>query len=115
MATYKLGKLKFNLSKAGLAFRWGDGEIRRFPFGLKSAQGEDVADGLDQLDDVYDGAQDGQVYDDYAGDEADDYGYDGGSDAGGDASYTYEDDDGYDPYSDRRPDPEPLFERDPWD
>ncbi|RRF88637.1 MAG: hypothetical protein DUD33_10800 [Coriobacteriaceae bacterium] len=26
-----------------------------------------------------------------------------------------EDDDGYDPYSDRRPSPEPLFERDPWD
>lgn len=26
-----------------------------------------------------------------------------------------EDDDGYDPYSDRRPHPEPLFERDPWD
>ena len=26
----------------------------------------------------------------------------------------HEDDDGYDPYSDRRPDPEPLFERDPW-
>ena len=25
-----------------------------------------------------------------------------------------EDDDGYDPYSDRRPDPEPLFEEDPW-
>lgn len=25
-----------------------------------------------------------------------------------------EDDDGYDPYSDRRPDPEPMFERDPW-
>lgn len=25
-----------------------------------------------------------------------------------------EDDDGYDPYSDRRPDPEPLFEADPW-
>ena len=25
-----------------------------------------------------------------------------------------EDDDGYDPYSDRRPLPEPLFERDPW-
>ena len=25
-----------------------------------------------------------------------------------------EDDDGYDPWSDRRPDPEPLFERDPW-
>ena len=25
-----------------------------------------------------------------------------------------EDDDGYDPYSDRRPKSEPLFERDPW-
>lgn len=25
-----------------------------------------------------------------------------------------EDDDGYDPYSDRKPTPEPLFERDPW-
>ena len=25
-----------------------------------------------------------------------------------------EDDDGYDPYSDRRPEPEPPFERDPW-
>ena len=26
-----------------------------------------------------------------------------------------EDDDGYDPWSDRGPGPEPLFERDPWD
>ena len=25
-----------------------------------------------------------------------------------------EDEEGYDPYSDRRPEPEPLFERDPW-
>ena len=25
-----------------------------------------------------------------------------------------EDDDGYDPWSDRPPNPEPLFERDPW-
>lgn len=25
-----------------------------------------------------------------------------------------EDDDGYDPYSDRRPATEPLFEQDPW-
>lgn len=25
-----------------------------------------------------------------------------------------EDDDGYDPYSDRPPTPEPLFEADPW-
>ena len=27
----------------------------------------------------------------------------------------HEDDDGYNPYSDRQPHPEPLFERDPWD
>jgi hypothetical protein len=26
-----------------------------------------------------------------------------------------EDDDGYDPFSDRPPAPEPLFEQDPWD
>ncbi len=25
-----------------------------------------------------------------------------------------EDDDGYDPWSDRRPEPEPLWEEDPW-
>ena len=99
MATYKLGKLKLNLSKAGVAFRWGDGEIRRFPFGLKSTQDTDVADGLDQYDDAYnDGAQ-GQSYDGYAGDDAGDYDYGDGSDAGGDASYTYDEsgyaDDGY--------------------
>lgn len=29
MATHKIGKLKFNFSKDGLAFRFGDGEIRR--------------------------------------------------------------------------------------
>jgi len=39
MATHKIWKLKFNISKAGLAFRWGDGEIQRFPFGLKSGEG----------------------------------------------------------------------------
>ena len=27
---------------------------------------------------------------------------------------TNEDDDGYDPYSDRPAEPDPLFERDPW-
>ncbi|MBP3652749.1 MAG: hypothetical protein J6J78_06720 [Clostridia bacterium] len=36
MATHKLGKLKFNLSKDGLAFRFGDGEIRRLGFGKKA-------------------------------------------------------------------------------
>lgn len=39
------------------------------------------------------------------------------SDAGIDKAFLRaenEDDDGYDPYSDRRPASEPLFERDPW-
>lgn len=39
------------------------------------------------------------------------------SDAGIDKAFLRaenEDDDGYDPYSDRRPATEPLFERDPW-
>lgn len=39
------------------------------------------------------------------------------SDAGIDKAFLRaenEDDDGYDPYSDRRPAKEPLFERDPW-
>ena len=31
MATYKLGKLKVNLSKAGFAFRWGDVRSGVFP------------------------------------------------------------------------------------
>lgn len=33
MATHKIGKLKFNLSRQGFAFRLGEGEIRRIPFG----------------------------------------------------------------------------------
>ena len=104
MATYKIGKLKLNLSKAGFAFRWGDGEIRRFPFGFKSTQGEDVADGLDQYDEAYydDASEDGYDYadEDGAGDDYasyDDGAYDEGdyadADAGaGDyADYDYDD------------------------
>ena len=93
MATYKLGKLKFNISKAGLAFRWGDGEIRRFPFGLGSARQDDVADGLDQYDEAYDGAAQDQDYD-YAADDDPQGGYDGYDDGyTDDDSYAY--DDGY--------------------
>ena len=33
MATKQFGKLKLHLSKRGFAFKWGDGEIRRFAFG----------------------------------------------------------------------------------
>lgn len=36
-------------------------------------------------------------------------------DAGSYTRAPNEDDDGYDPYSDRPPIPEPLFEEDPWD
>ena len=34
--------------------------------------------------------------------------------ASGPLSRAENEDDGYDPYSDRLPEPEPLFERDPW-
>ncbi len=33
MATHAIGKLKFNLSNGELAFRFGDGEIRRISLG----------------------------------------------------------------------------------
>ncbi|NLD58993.1 MAG: hypothetical protein GX647_05005 [Clostridiales bacterium] len=74
MATHKIWKLKFNISKAGLAFRWGDGEIQRFPFGLKSGEGVDVAEGMDEENAVYpdDGADDeyGRYDDGYAGEDS---------------------------------------------
>lgn len=114
MATYKIGKLKFNVSKAGFAFRWGDGKIQRFPFGLKADEDADVAEGLDSYgaEEYYDDAQadygyddgqgeDGYNYDDAAGDDAygDDYGYDDGhydDEYGQDGDYA---DDGYDGYA----------------
>ena len=39
MATHAIGKLKFNLSKQGLAYRWGEGEIHRL-FARKPKAGD---------------------------------------------------------------------------
>ena len=107
MATHAIGKLKFNLSKQGLAYRWGEGEIHRL-FARKPKagdadneenyagyEGEDYdTDYADDnyadpgYDDNYDA--DGQ---DYADDPGFDDGYDDGYDDNGDG---YDDDPGYD-------------------
>ncbi len=98
MATHGIGKLKFNLSKQGLAWRFGDGETHRL-FGR--AKGEDdggeyeenmTPDGdLDYQDD-YDAGDGGYSDDDYQDDR--DSGYDGGDSDYDDGDYA--DDDRYD-------------------
>ena len=40
MATHKLGKLKINTSKEGLAFRVGEGKIHRLSLGKKARDAE---------------------------------------------------------------------------
>ena len=100
MATLKLGKFKIGVSKSGIAFRAGDGEVKRFPFGLDFGHGASEADEeferYDQDGAAYDqgDAQDYQDYDDApssADAYADDYAYDEGD--YGDQGY---DDQGYD-------------------
>jgi len=115
MATHKLGKLKFNLSKQGLAYKWGDGEVHRLNFGKKQPSTENEYDNYEEYaeDEVYSdvGFDDEQAYDEqayageydeayedeadgygagYAGDYADDPGYDDGYDDG------YADEEAYD-------------------
>lgn len=107
MATHAIGKFKFNLSKQGLAYRWGDGEIHRLFAGKSDAadvdneenytgyEGDEYVDdgyadpGYD--DDYEDGADEG--YDD---DPGFDDGYDDGYDDDGYADDGYDDDPGYD-------------------
>ena len=118
MATHALGKLKFNLSGDGLAFRWGDGEVHRIG-GKKDTSAQDqYEDEYSQYDDAgeeYEGYDDRgaddyadedyreyEEYDDRANDAGDDDGYyeDDGRDPGYDDDYR---DDGYDDrdYDDR--------------
>ena len=86
MATHTLGKLKFNLSKQGLAYRWGDGQVRRL-FGRKKVKAN--SDNTDEYNDI-DGAE---AYDDPGFDDAQDYADDPGYDDGyADDDYA---DDGY--------------------
>ena len=93
MATTKIGKLKFNLSKQGLAYRWGDGEIHRL-FAKKP-----TADELDNEENYtgYEGDEsyDDPGYDDGYADEDQDYADDPGFDDGY-ADDGYDDGEGYD-------------------
>ncbi len=124
MATHAIGKLKFNLSDQGLAFRWGDGTVHRLFQGKNRSADDEIEnmqpegenayqDDFDALDDAreddgrdYDGADyddGGRDYDD--GDYEDD-GYDDRYDDGDYADDGYDDgryDDGYDDgrYDDR--------------
>ena len=102
MATHAIGKLKYNFSKQGLAFRWGDGEVHRLFQGKDKQSGDDdfimedapEADGGYQDD--YDAGDEG--YADGSYDDARDDGYDGpddGYDERRDGGYD-EGDDGYD-------------------
>jgi len=72
MATKQIGKLKYNISKRGIAYKWGDGEIHRFAFQQPREEPEEdyaqqpyADDGYDQpYDDGY--AQDGYYEEEYA-------------------------------------------------
>lgn len=88
MATHKIGKLKFNLSRQGLACRWGDGAIRRFAFGKSGESDEQRPDYVEDAENPYD--EDG-YFDDRAADDsdyrADDYDDGGGYDENGEGGY----------------------------
>ena len=108
MATHKLGKLKINTSKEGLAFRFGDGKIHRLGLGKRAKdaepdyneeeyvggedyEGEDYAPEEDFAPNGYTGrfAQSAGRNDDYADDYAD------GGYADDDEFDGYANDDGY--------------------
>ena len=101
MAMHKLGKLKFKVSGDGLAFRFGEGDIRRLSFGRKknAEEGEDY--NQDAFEDVEGYDSEGYDYEEgadqggYADDYADDYN-DGYSRRDYDEDY----DDQYDDYQD---------------
>lgn len=82
MATKQIGKLKYNISKRGIAYKWGDGEIHRFAFQQPREEPEEAYEndqpydeGYDQpysdgYDQPYDDAQDGYgEYDEYNNEE----------------------------------------------
>ena len=68
MATHKIGKLKFNLSKHGFAYRWGEGDIKRLAFGKGTESGDDRADSGAP---TYPYDEDGGYYDDPRADDSD--------------------------------------------
>jgi len=91
MATHKIGNFKFNLSRQGFAYKVGDGEIHRIPFGRQNAE-----------DEYDEGAYD-QEYMQDDGYDRPDYDYDDRYDSGYDEYDDYDDgyaDEGADPYDD---------------
>ena len=63
MATRKIGKLKFNLSRDGFAFKWGDSQVRRIYFPQFGRAEEDEYDERGPVG-GYDDAPDDDRYDD---------------------------------------------------
>lgn len=75
MATKQIGKLKYNISRRGIAYKWGDGEIHRFAFQRPQEEPEDTYEPEQGYDEGYD--QDG--YDEgYGRQPYEEYGYDNG-------------------------------------
>ena len=103
MATHKLGKLKFNWSKNGLAFRFGEGKIHRIGLGKKQGEADDSE--LLYEGEYMDAEEQEYTQDEYTQEEYEAEGYSGrfAQPSGGVA---YEDDyedgyeDGYDEYDD---------------
>ena len=100
MATHKIGKLKFNLSRHGFAYRWGEGDIKRIAFGKDDSAGEGReaydASGYPYGEDPY-----GDTRADDSDYRADDYAPDEGYEPEGAQDGYYEDEDGY--YRDGEP------------
>ena len=95
MATHGIGKLKFNLSKQGLAWRFGDGETHRL-FGRAKGEGDgsEYEENMTSEDepgyqDDYDAQDEGYADDGYQDEDDRDSGYEDGD---YDADYA---DDGY--------------------
>lgn len=129
MATHKIGKLKFNLSKQGLAYKWGEGDVRRFNFGKKAPSTENEYDNYEEYpedgyEDVgFDGADD-QSYADYdedyeaqPGDYDDGYGDDGYTGDEYDSGYAEEDyaDGDYGQHYDESDYDDPAYDDQPYD
>ncbi len=85
MATHKIGNFKFNLSSRGFAYRMGEGEIHRIPFGKTKEE---------EYEEDYNYAQDNADYDDrnYS---RDDYGSDRNYSRGRDYEDDYDERDDY--------------------
>ena len=101
MATHKLGKLKFNWSENGLAFRFGEGKIHRIGLGKKNGAGA-ADDELLYEGEYMDAEEQEYVQDEYSQEEYDSDNYSGRfvQPSGGRAAYEEDYEDSYDEYDD---------------